>query len=210
MIRIALTPSVPSKFISLARFTKPYAPRPISPSITNSEMLRSPTLGVRSTPGVGGPVLLATLKKLAALLARTNFIGVAGGGEGGCEGTIETRPAIKETRWCEERRREWGAYVLPRRGEDGVDNIGERLNPSEPEDPIGDSGLGEEHRDCMGDLERGPGAKLPESAGGGRGAMVTTGDAALDGPLDAVGEEAHAERVLARRLGWLPALLLDP
>lgn len=97
-MRVSLTPNVPSRFISLALFTKPYAPLPISPSITNSEMLRSPTLGVRSTPGVGGPVLLATLRKLAALLARTNFIGAVGGGEGGCEGTIETRPAIRDTR----------------------------------------------------------------------------------------------------------------
>lgn len=91
------TPSVPSMFISLARFTSPYAPRPISSSTTNSDILRSVAPGVLSIPGVGGPVLLATLRKLAALLARTSFCGAVGGGEGGLEGTIDSRPAINDT-----------------------------------------------------------------------------------------------------------------
>ena len=75
------TPHVPSSCISLARFTRPYAPLPISRSITNSEMLRSARKALGSLFGVGAPTL-ATLRKLAALFERTSLV-VAGGGEGG-------------------------------------------------------------------------------------------------------------------------------
>ena len=71
-------------------------------------MLRSVTLGVLSAPGVGGPALLATLRKLAALPERTSFCGATGGGDGGREETIDTRPAIRDTLWLEERLRERG------------------------------------------------------------------------------------------------------
>jgi len=78
---IGLTPHVPSSCISLARFTRPYAPLPISRSTTNSEMLRSVRKALGSLFGVGAPTL-ATLRKLAALFDRTSLVG-AGGGEGG-------------------------------------------------------------------------------------------------------------------------------
>jgi len=74
-------PHVPSSCISLARFTRPYAPLPISRSITNSDMLRSVRKGLGSVFGMGAPTL-ATLMKLVALLVRTSLV-VAGGGEGG-------------------------------------------------------------------------------------------------------------------------------
>ena len=76
-----LTPHAPSSCISLARLTRPYAPLPISRSITNSEMLRSVRKTFGSLLGVGAPTL-ATLRKLAALFERTSLV-VAGGGEGG-------------------------------------------------------------------------------------------------------------------------------
>ena len=76
-----LTPYVPSSCISLARFTRPYAPLPISRSITNSEMLRSVRKTLGSLLGMGAPTL-ATLRKLVALFVRTSLV-VAGGGEGG-------------------------------------------------------------------------------------------------------------------------------
>ena len=75
------TPDVPSSCISLARFTRPYAPLPISRSITNSEMLRSVRKGLGSLLGAGAPAL-ATLRKLAPLFVRTSLV-VAGGGGGG-------------------------------------------------------------------------------------------------------------------------------
>jgi len=76
-----LTPHVPSSCISLARFTRPYAPLPISRSTTNSEILRSVRKGLGSLLGVGAPTL-ATLRKLVALFERTSLVEV-GGGEGG-------------------------------------------------------------------------------------------------------------------------------
>ena len=51
---------------------------------------------------------------------------------------------------------------MPSRGDDGVDAIGDRFKLSELK-PMGDIGLGEEHLDCTGECERGPGAKLPEA-----------------------------------------------
>jgi len=76
-----LTPHVPSSCISLARFTRPYAPLPISRSTTNSEILLSARKGLGSALGVGAPTL-ATLRKLVALFERTSLVEV-GGGEGG-------------------------------------------------------------------------------------------------------------------------------
>ena len=58
-----LTPIVPSAFISLARLTRPYAPRPSSPSITNSDILRPPRKDSFSFDGVGAAVE-AELRKL--------------------------------------------------------------------------------------------------------------------------------------------------
>ena len=79
--KIGLTPQVPSSCISLARFTRPYAPLPISRSITNSEMLRSVRKALGSLLGVGAPTL-TTLMRLVELFERTSLV-VAGGGEGG-------------------------------------------------------------------------------------------------------------------------------
>ena len=76
-----LTPHVPSSCISLARFTRPYAPLPISRSTTYSEILRSVRKGLGSVLGVGAPTL-ATLRKLVALFERTSLVEVTGG-EGG-------------------------------------------------------------------------------------------------------------------------------
>ena len=73
-----LTPHVPSSCISLARFTRPYAPLPISRSTTYSEILRSVRKGLGSLLGVGAPTL-ATLRKLVALFERTSLVEVAGG-----------------------------------------------------------------------------------------------------------------------------------
>ena len=147
-------------------------------------------------------MLLATLRKLAALFARTSFCGAVGGGEGGCEGTIDTRPAMSDTRWCEDRRRERGAFgPLPSRGEDGDDTTGDRLKQRELEEPTGERGLGEEHLDCTGERERGPEAKLPEAYVGGNGVIPTIGDGAFEDPLETEGEDDRALRVLARRLG---------
>lgn len=125
-------------------------------------MLRSPT-ALCSAPGVGGPTLLATLRKLAALLARTNVCGPVGGGDGGSTGSIETRPAISDTRCCDERRR--GRGVGEARGEDGVGRDGDR--GSELERLAGDKGRGEEGRDWIGELVTGPEMKLPELVGRG-------------------------------------------
>jgi hypothetical protein len=80
-LMITGSPHVPSSCISLARFTRPYAPLPISRSITNSDMLRSVRKTLGSLSGVGAPTL-ATLWKLVALFVRTSLV-VAGGGEGG-------------------------------------------------------------------------------------------------------------------------------
>lgn len=147
-------PSVPSLVISLALFTSPYAPRPISRSITNSDILRSLSAST-SELGVGGPVLAAMLRKLAALFARTSVWGTAGGGDGGWDGTIDTRPAIRETRCCEDRRR--GRAVPPSRGDVGVRDNGGRTNPGDrgPGEAVREIGSGEEGRDGFGDCDRG-------------------------------------------------------
>jgi len=58
-----------------------------------------------SIPGVGGLVLLARLRKLVALLERIKWALGFGGGDGGSMNAIETRPAIKETRCWDDRRR---------------------------------------------------------------------------------------------------------
>lgn len=52
---------------------------------------------------MGAPTL-ATLRKLVALFERTSLV-VAGGGEGGSTWAMETRPAIRETRCCDDRLR---------------------------------------------------------------------------------------------------------
>lgn len=96
---------------------------------------------------------------------------------------------------------------MPSRGEEGEDVIGERKKLREEEEPIGERSFGEEHRDCTGERERGPGAKLPEAAGCTKGITAATGDGALDGPRETLGEEAHAERVFASRLCWGPVVV---
>ena len=111
---VDLTPSVPSGLISRAFLTKPYAPRPTSPWMTNSEMSRSLESGVSVPVGVGGQVLCAMLKRLPELPDRTSFCGATGKSDGGSMGAMETRPAIRETRCCEERLR-------------GLGEVGERI-----------------------------------------------------------------------------------
>lgn len=81
--------------------------------MTNSDILRSlPSAagpgsgeGARlGSAGVGGPVLAATLSKLAELPVRTSFCTATVGGAGCSRGAMETRPAMRETRCCDERR----------------------------------------------------------------------------------------------------------
>jgi len=147
-----LTPYVPSSCISLARFTRPYAPLPISRSITNSEMLRSARNALGSLLAMGAPTL-ATLRKLVALFVRTSLV-VAGGGEGGSTWAMETLPAIRETRCCEDRRRgreheddareflrervklEVSGEVLPLIGLRGLDEMGESAGENETESVV--------------------------------------------------------------------------
>lgn len=105
-----LTPSDPSGRNSLARFTRPYAPRPISPSTKNSEMFRPPRKPWCSDEGDGARVL-ALLRMLPELGVRRRFSESIGGGEGGSMGAIDTRPAMRETRCWED--------LLRGRGEDG-------------------------------------------------------------------------------------------
>lgn len=64
-----LTPTEPSLRISLPRFTSPYAPLPISPSIRNSDMLLLPRKDWCSL-GEGARVLADMLRKLPVLSAR--------------------------------------------------------------------------------------------------------------------------------------------
>jgi hypothetical protein len=66
-------------------------------------MLRSVRKALGSLLGVGA-LALATLRKLVALFVRTSLVAV-GGGEGGSTWAMETLPAIRETRCCEDRLR---------------------------------------------------------------------------------------------------------
>ena len=93
--------------------------------MTNSDILRSPEREdvCSDASGVGGPTLLATLRKLAALLARTSVWVAVGGGDGGSTGRIETRPANIEMRCCDERRRGRGSDVLGDEGDGGTDAL---------------------------------------------------------------------------------------
>lgn len=100
-----LTPNDPSSKISRARLTRPYAPRPISPSISNSDILRPPRKDSFSNEGEGG-LVLAALSTLPELGVRLRLWGRIGGGEGGSTGAIETRPAISDTRCWEDRLRD--------------------------------------------------------------------------------------------------------
>lgn len=100
---ITLTPKDPSLLSSRAFFTSPYAPRPMSPSMTKSAIVRSPRkLSLRE--GVGGRVEDAELSIELVLSARLNDTG-SEGISGGSSGAMEIRPAINETRCCDERRR---------------------------------------------------------------------------------------------------------
>lgn len=77
--------------------------------MTNSDILRSPSPGLgdvtRLSPaGVGGLVLAAIESKLAVEPVRINFCTATVGGAGCSMGAIETRPAMRETRCCDERR----------------------------------------------------------------------------------------------------------
>ena len=122
--------------------------------MTNSEILRSLSAST-SELGVGGPVLVATLRKLAALFARTSFCGTSGGGEGGADGTIDTRPAMSETRCCDDLRR--GRAWPPNRGEVGVRDSGGRptLGDSGPGEAVREIGSGEDERDAFGESDSG-------------------------------------------------------
>lgn len=93
-----LTPRDPSGWISRARLTRPYAPRPISPSMKNSDMSRPPKKDSCSEHGEGARVLSI----LPELGVRFKFSESIGGGEGRSMGAIDTRPAIRETRCWED------------------------------------------------------------------------------------------------------------
>ena len=105
--------------------------------------------------GVGGPVLVATLRKLAALFARTSFCGTSGGGDGGADGTIDTRPAMSETRCCEDLRR--GRAGPPNRGDVGVRESGGRPAPGDsgPGEAVRDTASGEDGREGFGESDSG-------------------------------------------------------
>ena len=119
---------------------------------------------------------------------------------------IETRPAMSETRCCEDRRR--GRGEPGTRGDDGDLTSGDRDDAKEPETPAGDKGRGEEHRDCTGDRESGPEMKLPDAKGGEGVAreVIIGGEAATDA-LGTEGAETQAARVFE---SWLEEPELDP
>lgn len=93
---------------------------------------------------------MATLRKLAALFARTSFCGTSGGGEGGADGTIDTRPAMSETRCCDDLRR--GRAGPPNRGDVGVRESGGRPAPGEA---VREMDCGDDGRDGFGESDRG-------------------------------------------------------
>lgn len=68
-------------------------------------------------------MLEATLSRLLVLPARLSDLCRIGGGEGGSIGAIDTRPAINDTRCCDERRRGCGA-VGEREGVGNLDDLG--------------------------------------------------------------------------------------
>lgn len=55
-----------------------------------------------SRAGVGGQVLATEDNILPVLPDRCRIFGIAGGGEGGSIGAIITRPAMRDTRCCED------------------------------------------------------------------------------------------------------------
>ena len=114
-------------------------------------MLRSVRKALGSLLGFGAPTL-ATLRKLVELFVRTSLV-VAGGGEGGSTLAMETLPAIRETRCCEDRlrgRREKDAReflreevtlevsgdVLPLIGLRGLDGTGDSTGECEAESMV--------------------------------------------------------------------------
>ena len=128
-IEPGLTPILPLSNISRARLTRPYAPRPNSPSITYSEILRPPMKLSLSGEGLGGRVE-TTLVRLDELPNRMSFGDDSGGDKDvGSIWTMDNRPAIRETRCCDDLRRGRGA-------------VGDR--DSGGRDPALDAGLEEE------------------------------------------------------------------
>jgi len=91
--------------------TRPYAPRPISPSIKNSDISRPPRNDWGSEDGEGARVLIVELRILPELGVRFRLSESIGGGEGGSMGAMDTRPAIRETRCWED--------LLRGRGDEG-------------------------------------------------------------------------------------------
>lgn len=90
-----------------------------------SEMLLPPRNDSFSWAGDGARVLAATLRKLPELSVRRRLCGKMGVGDGGSIGAMETRPAMRDTRCLEERRRG--------RGDDGERDGGGRMELSEAE-----------------------------------------------------------------------------
>lgn len=85
-------------------------------------------------------MLSATLRKLPELSARQRLWGRIDG-DGGSIGAIETRPAISDTRWREER--------LRNRGEEGDRTDGGRAEDGFEPARLAD--LGEDGRECIGE-----------------------------------------------------------
>lgn len=73
--------------------------------MTKSEMLLPPRNDSFSWAGDGARVLAATLRKLPELSVRRRLCGKMGVGDGDSIGAMETRPAMRDTRCLEERRR---------------------------------------------------------------------------------------------------------
>lgn len=61
--------------------------------------------GCASDTGVGGLVLATDEIKFPELPERRNICGIGREAEGGSMGAMETRPAMRDTRCCEDRRR---------------------------------------------------------------------------------------------------------
>lgn len=70
-----------------------------------------------SRAGVGGQVLATEDNILPVLPDRCRIVGIVGGGEGGSIGAIITRPAMSDTRCCEDLLR--GRDIVGERGGGG-------------------------------------------------------------------------------------------
>ncbi|KAG6878403.1 hypothetical protein C0993_007585 [Termitomyces sp. T159_Od127] len=111
--------------------------------MTKSEILRAPRKASFSASrlGEGARVLTAALRELLELSVLRRLWGKRVGEDGVSTGAMETRPAMRETRWREDR--------LRGRGDEGDREDGVQEEVAE----LG--GQGEVERDCKGEEESG-------------------------------------------------------